>query len=432
MRVARPPSFRSHVSDAPDPQRQVSLTRLDPHGLPERLVFEPARDVHDDVASWQPSLAGAVDIRVAALAQTDVTANVVMPAVEILRDVIVVAVRLVGNSLGRTEMDPARHRPPGRVVDDADMHPVAAAFHQLERDLAGVRPPVTFHVAPAHPAELVVALPDRDGGRRQRGDRRIRGRSLGRSPAGPVVLAGQRLRIGRHTPVHVDIEDAVPPVLRHEPHRARRRADERVLVNVAGRDAGDDEPAAARDELDPLDRSFRMRIFPAPQVVPGGPSHGVLHQAIPGLVPSALETRQVVVAGVGDGEERQTAPLRRHHLDLEPLPDGRDHDLAAGQVKRILRDGLPDGVTGWCARLEQPMRDDHPPRQPADPDRRRGAGQQQAPLRGRRLRTRSGTAGRAGPPARAEHHPAHRQEPPHRRCTQRTGLLAHSSACVRS
>ncbi len=210
MRVARPPSFRSHVSDAPDPQRQVSLTRLDPHGLPERLVFEPARHVHNDVASWQPSLAGAVDICVAALAQADVTANVVMPAAEILRDVIVVAVRLVGNSLGRTEMDPARHRLPGRVVDDADMHPVPAAFCQLQQDLASVRPPVTFHVTPAHPAELVVTLPDRDGGRRQRGDRRIRGLSFGRSPAGPVVLAGQRLRVGRHASVHLDIEERRP------------------------------------------------------------------------------------------------------------------------------------------------------------------------------------------------------------------------------
>src|SRR5260370_32802017 len=75
--------------------------------------------------------------------------------------------------------------------------------------------------------------------------------------------------------------DAAPPVLRHQPHRARRRADERVLINVAGRDAGHDEPGAARDELDPLDRSFRIRIFPAPQVVSGRPSHGVLHQGTP-------------------------------------------------------------------------------------------------------------------------------------------------------
>ena len=92
-----------------------------------------------------------------------------------------------------------------------------------------------------------------------------------------------------------------------------------------------------------------------------------------------------MVASVGHGEERQTAPHRRHHLDLEPLPDRRDHDLAAGQVKRILRDGPPGSVTGWRARLEQPVRDDHPPRNPADPDRHRGARQQIAPLRRRRL-----------------------------------------------
>src|SRR5262249_42196037 len=159
-------SFRSHVSDAPDPQRQVSLTRLDPHGLPERFVFEPARNVHDHLASWQPSLAGAVDICVAALTQPDITADVVMPAAAVLRDVLLVAVRLVGDPLGQTEMAPARPRPPGRVVDDADMPPVAALSPQSQRDLAGARLPVTFHVAPAHPAELTVAPPDRDSGRR--------------------------------------------------------------------------------------------------------------------------------------------------------------------------------------------------------------------------------------------------------------------------
>ena len=111
----------------------------------------------------------------------------------------------------------------------------------------------------------------------------------------------------------------------------------------------------------------------------------MLGQADPGLVPPAFETRQIAVAGVGDGEERQTAPFRRHHLDFEPFPDRRDHDLAAGQVKRVLGDGLPDGVTSWCARLEQPVRDNHPPREPADRHGHRGVGQQQAPLRGRRL-----------------------------------------------
>src|SRR5262249_18153838 len=152
-----------------------------------------------------PPLTGAVDVRVAALAQADVTANVVMPAAEVLRDVIVVAVRLVRNSVGGTEVDPARHRPPGRVVDDGDTYPVPAAFRELKPDPVGPRPPVALHIAPAHPAEFLLAPPDRDGGRRQRGDRRVRRCPLRRSPAGPVVLARQRLRIGRDTPVHVDI-----------------------------------------------------------------------------------------------------------------------------------------------------------------------------------------------------------------------------------
>ncbi len=432
MRVAGPPSLGRHVGDPADPQRQVPLPRLDPHRLPERLVLEPARHVHDDLAARQPSLAGAVDVRVAALPEAGVTADVVVPAAEILRDVIVVPVRLVGDSRRRAEVDPARYRPPGRVIDDGNVHPVAAAFRQLKRDLAGVRPPVTLHVAPAHPAEFVAAPPDRDGGRRKRGDRRVRGRSLGRSPAGPVVLAWQRLRIGRGAPVHDDIEDPVPPVPRHQPHRTPRRADERVLVNVARRDAGDDEPRAPRDELDPFDRSFPMRIFPAPQVVPGGSSLDVLRQTPPGLVPAPLETRPVVVAGVGDGEERLTAPDRRHHLDFEPLPDRRGDDLAAGQVKHVLRDGLPDGMAGLRARLEQPVRDDHPPGlagRSRPSSGRRAAGSSARPTA---APARPGTAGRAGPPGRAGHRPADRQARQRPRCTRRTGLLAHSPACVRS
>jgi hypothetical protein len=153
VRVTRPPSFRSQVSDAPDPQRQVPLTRLDPHGLPERLVFEPAGDFRDDVASRQPSLAGTVDIGVAALPETDVTANVVMPAAEILRDVIMVAMRLVGNPRRRTEMDPARHRPPGRVVDDGDMRPVAGAPVRKRR----LRPDQERQAAQVHPPERNIA-----------------------------------------------------------------------------------------------------------------------------------------------------------------------------------------------------------------------------------------------------------------------------------
>ncbi len=299
---------------------------------------------------------------------------------------IVVAVRLVRNPRGRPEMDPARHRAPGRFVDDGDVHPVAARFGQFEADPAGLGPAVALEVAPAHPAELVAAPPHGHGRRRQGGDRRERGLAFRRPPAGAVVRAWQRLRVRRHAPVDVDVEHAFAPVAGHQPDRHGRPADERVLVNVAGGDGGDDEAGAARHELDPLDRSLRMRILPAPQVIAGRVGHRVLGQARPRLAPGALEPRQLVVLGVGDGQERLAAPARRHHLDLEPLPDRGGHDLAAGQVEAVLGDRLPDRVAGRPARLEQPVRDDHPRRQAADRDRDRGGGQQEARTGRRRLR----------------------------------------------
>ena len=137
--VARPTIVAKGLTLEQIPKIQQLLTRLDPHRLPERLVLEPAGHVHHDVAARQPALAGAVDVGVAALAQPDVAADVVVPAAEILGDVMVVAVRLVGDSRRRTEMDPARHRPPGRVVDDADVHPVAAALGELEIGRASCR-----------------------------------------------------------------------------------------------------------------------------------------------------------------------------------------------------------------------------------------------------------------------------------------------------
>jgi hypothetical protein len=92
------------------------------------------------------------------------------------------------------------------------------------------------------------------------------------------------------------------------------------------------------------------------------------------VFPAAFETRQAVVIGVGDGEERQAAPPWRHHLDLEPLPNGRGDGHAASQVKNVVGDYLTGGVTGRCARFEQPVRDDHARRQPADADRHSGSG----------------------------------------------------------
>jgi hypothetical protein len=54
-------------------------------------------------------------------------------------------------------------------------------------------------------------------------------------------------------------------------------------------------------------------------------------------------------------------------------------------VEHVIRDRLPGGEVDPRARFEQPVRDDHPRRQPAHRDRHRVAGQQEAPLRARLL-----------------------------------------------
>ena len=87
----------------------------------------------------------------------------------------------------------------------------------------------------------------------------------------------------------------------------------------------------------------------------------MLGQADPGLVPPAFETRQIAVAGVGDGEERQTAPFRRHHLDFEPFPDRHAELLARrGAYFRLMAgqagDGLGAGAPGLEARVVEPSK----------------------------------------------------------------------------
>jgi hypothetical protein len=78
--------------------------------LPDRLVLEPARHVDDDVATGEPSLAAAVDVRVRRPAESQVATDVNVPGPEVRVDVGVVPVRWIGHALERPEMDPARDR----------------------------------------------------------------------------------------------------------------------------------------------------------------------------------------------------------------------------------------------------------------------------------------------------------------------------------
>ena len=108
------------------------LARLDSHLSPQRLVLEAARNVHDHIAAWKPALAVAVDVCVGDMPHTHVAAYVYVPCVEVRVDLVVMAVRLVWDALGRPEVYAAGHRLPCVVVHDHYLHPVAPSIHQLD------------------------------------------------------------------------------------------------------------------------------------------------------------------------------------------------------------------------------------------------------------------------------------------------------------
>jgi hypothetical protein len=290
-------------------------------------------------------------------------------------------------------MDPAWHRLAGGVVEHLDVDPVATGVDELDPDPVAGRLAVAFDVAPPHVAELIGTLPHDDGGGGYGGDlgvREPRVRRVGGAPARPVVLGPERLRVGGDTAVDLEREDA--GLLRvgacrrglgvgvgrrgrgvgaDEPDRPCRRTDEGLLVEVPQGDAGDGERWASRNERYAFDGLVGMGVVPAPEVVSGCRTSVVLGQAVAGGVPVAAEALLVAVMGVGDREERLTSPIRRHDLDLEPLPD-RDRDgLAAREVEGIVGDRRADTVAGWTGGLQQPVRNDHPLCLAADLDRHR-------------------------------------------------------------
>ena len=153
-----------------------------------------------------------------------------------------------------------------------------------------------------------------------------------------------------------------------------------MLLGLPQRDAGDQERQVPGDQLDAFDHDVGLRILPAPQIEAPGPAAPVLGEPEAGTVPVALEPGGLAVVAVRHGEERAAAPGRRHDLDLEPFTDRHSDRLAAGQVEHVVGDGRSDAVPCRSTGLQQPVRDDHPPRRPADLDRDRRCRYDEAPL----------------------------------------------------
>jgi hypothetical protein len=141
VRVPAVVTLGGHVDESSQPEHELLLTRLDPDDLPQGLILEPASDVDDDIAPRKPSLAPSIDVGIGGVAELHVAADVDVPRGQIREDVRVVPVRLEGDPLRRAEMDPARDRFPGPIIDDGGANPVAPRIGQFDAESrAGLEP----------------------------------------------------------------------------------------------------------------------------------------------------------------------------------------------------------------------------------------------------------------------------------------------------
>ena len=129
MGIAGVPAASVSIRPSLQTQFKFALTRLDLKFRPQWLIFKSTRHVDLDSTRWQPPLARTIDIRIRNLIQTHITANIYMPRVMPSIEMAMVAVRLIGNTFRRAEMNPTRDHLARSIVENARMNPVSALLH---------------------------------------------------------------------------------------------------------------------------------------------------------------------------------------------------------------------------------------------------------------------------------------------------------------
>ena len=173
--VAGVPAASVGIGPTAEADLEFALAGLDFELGAQRFVFEAAGSIHLHAADGQPALAAAVDVGVGGLVHAQVAADVGVPGVVAGVEVVVVAVGLVGDALGRAEVDAAGQRLAGGVVDDAGVDPVAALLGEAEAEAGrGVDGFAAFEVCKAGGSEFVGAAGDVDLGGGDAGDLRCR------------------------------------------------------------------------------------------------------------------------------------------------------------------------------------------------------------------------------------------------------------------
>ena len=325
MRVAAVPALRVHVGPALEAQRKLPSPRLNGDCLSQRLVLEPPRDVDDHLASRQPALAGAADVRVRDLADPHVAADVVVHSAQVGVDAIVVAVGLIRDALRRAEVDPARDGLARVVVEHGHVDPVAAAVHQLDSHPRRLGESLCLHLAPVDTANLRLAILD---GKRRRWHRRDL--HVGRAALEVLLFApafvsvgqepvraglGKRIHVGSVAAVDVHRKvkglRGVGRVLQYQSRLPGTLPGERVLFELAQCDGGDDEPRTLGDDGERLYSQVRLRVGPRPEVEVAEPALDHLHLTAGHLFPRPFVARREGVVDVCHGPKR----LPRHAGD---------------------------------------------------------------------------------------------------------------------
>ena len=215
-------------------------------------VLEPASYVDKDVATWEPSLAGAVDVRIGDVPEAHVAADVYVPRAEVRVDVVVVTMRLERHSERAPEVGSASDRASRGSIEHADVDPVPPSVGQLYPSRAPHDRLSGLQLTPAQLPHLLVVRAELECRRWERGNLYVGAVVAAATPTRdcPFVFFGEGLYVCRYAAV--DLDDQVRLVAIHrDHHRLPGHTHKGVLVGSAEGNGAHGEGLPSWDHLDP-------------------------------------------------------------------------------------------------------------------------------------------------------------------------------------
>ena len=268
------------------------------------------------------------------------------------------------------------------------MHPVLAGFSQLDAHSRGLDRALVHDLAPVGRADRLTVLFHLDGRGRDAPDLYVAGAGVEVLDLAPALQrALQELFVGRlrqredvrgvaAVDAHVDVErlGRGVRVLEHDAGRPAALPRKGMFVEMAERDARQDEARPRGDDLQRLHDAARLGVRPSPEVEPSRPLLDALHLAPAHLVPLPLAAGHQSGGGVGHGEKRRSGHARDalqvlQRADLESFSKRYPYLHAAGEAEDVVGHGGAQRTAGVQHRLHHPVRYDDATRRLADRNR---------------------------------------------------------------